>query len=110
MNSELLKLLHLIFLTISGIVAEFHSTVQSISENIAIFFNLFIFTLFKTSRQFNQNEKKFLRSDFIALYHRCIAFHDLEFQNFRISFLESFKLKVMQWYLFLKILLHSKNG
>ena len=36
------------FLTISSIVAEFHSPIQIISENIAIFFNLFIFTLFKT--------------------------------------------------------------
>ena len=31
-NSEFLKLLHLIFLTISSIVAEFHSPVRSISE------------------------------------------------------------------------------
>ena len=46
MNLELLKLLHLIFLTISSIVAEFHSQVQRISENIATFFNLFVFTLF----------------------------------------------------------------
>ena len=47
-NSELLKLLHIIFLTISSIAAEIHSPVQGISENIAIFFNLFIITLFKT--------------------------------------------------------------
>ena len=47
-SSELLKPLHLIFLTISTIVAEFHSQVQRISENIATFFNLFTFTLFKT--------------------------------------------------------------
>ena len=57
-NSELLKLLHLIFLTISSIVAEFHSQVQRISENIATFFNLTIFTLFKIWRQFIQNQKK----------------------------------------------------
>ena len=31
---------------------------QSFSENVAIFFILFIFTLFKTWRQLNQNEKK----------------------------------------------------
>ena len=45
-------------MTISSIVAEFHSQVQIISENIATFFNLFIFTLFKAWRQFIQNEKK----------------------------------------------------
>ena len=75
-NSELLKLLHIIFLTISSIAAEIHSPVQGISENIAIFFNLFIITLFKTWRQFNQNEKKIILSLLIALYHCHIAFHN----------------------------------
>ena len=54
---EFLKLLHFIFLIISSIVAEFYSPIQSISKDIAIFFNLLIFTLFKTWRQFNQNKK-----------------------------------------------------
>ena len=45
---EFLKLLHFIFLIISSIVAEFHSPIQSISKDIAIFFNLLILTLFKT--------------------------------------------------------------
>ena len=79
MNTELLKLLHLIFLIISNIVSEFHSPIQSISENIGTFFNLFIFTLFKTWLQFNQNEKKLTRSLFIALYHCYIGFHNSEF-------------------------------
>ena len=80
-NSELLKLLHIIFLTISSIAAKIHSPAQGISENIAIFFNLFIITLFKTSRQFNQNEKKIMLSLLIALYHCYIAFHNSKFSS-----------------------------
>ena len=47
-----------ISLTICSIAAEFHSTIQSISEHMAIFFRLFILKLLKTWFQFNQNEKK----------------------------------------------------
>ena len=46
-NPELLKLSHLIFLTVCNIIAEFDSSILSISEHVAIFFNLFRFTFFK---------------------------------------------------------------
>ena len=45
-----------------------------------------------------------MHSLFIALYHRHKTFCNSEF-----IFLESFKLKAMQWYLFLKVLLHWKK-
>ena len=75
MNSELLKLLHLIFLTVSSIIGEFHSPVQSISENIAIFFNLLNLIKMK---------KRLMRSLFIALFPLYIVFHNTEFPSWNL--------------------------